>query len=104
MEALKNEGNDFFSCGWVFVSDIVFDAIKLHTLLSTKVVERIKGVFITTYGPTLFNIVDGELIQSSLDSASDSRIEIITRSSDIFEQFEADLLRCIEPPPVKSGT
>ncbi len=93
---MRNEGNGFFSCGWVFKPDLLFDVSRLTSLLTRIDVKRIKGGFLTRNEPVLYNMVDGELTQSCLDNALDSRIEIITQDAAIFKPFEIDLLNCTE--------
>ena len=94
--SIKNKGNGFFSCGWVFKAEILFDALKLQALFTDMPVERIKGVFLTLDGPIAYHVVDGELTHSTLNESQGSRLEMITKAPDVFEQFEVDLLNCVK--------
>ena len=93
--SVKNSGEGFVSAGWIFKAELLFNELKLHSLLSGIEADRIKGVFLTSEGPVLFNAVEGVLSKSYLDEAYDSRIELIAKSEDIFASLETELLRCI---------
>jgi len=90
----KNQGDGFFSQGWIFKPGIVFCKTKLHILLSGADVERIKAVFITDLGVFSYNRTDKILRETSVDETTDSRIEVITANEADLELFEVELLRC----------
>lgn len=92
---IANQGEGFFSRGWVFKSEIIFDSKKIRSALLGLSVERVKGVFITYEGVIGFNIADEVLTEMNLDDALDSRIELIADDSSWFDEFEQALLSCI---------
>ena len=77
---IDNQGEGFFSRGWVFSPEWVFDAAKLHGLLVGVDAERIKGVFVTAQGITAYNKADGVLTEFELDDCLDSRIESLVQT------------------------
>lgn len=93
--SVKNQGEGFFSQGWVFKAELVFDRSKLYDLLVAENIERLKAVFITNEGIMAFNKVDEVLTLISLDEASDSRIELITRNETLLAAFEGKALSCL---------
>jgi G3E family GTPase len=90
----KNQGDGFFSQGWIFKPDIVFCKAKLHILLSGADVERVKAVFITDLGVFAYNKTDKVLRETNVDETTDSRIEVITANEEDLALFELELLRC----------
>jgi G3E family GTPase len=93
--SIDNEGEGFYSRGWIFKPEWTFDAHKLNTLLMGLDIERIKGVFITDQGIAAYNIVDNVLTEFELDETPDSRIECISTNNTLFEMLEKDLLGCV---------
>jgi len=94
-----NSGEGFFSKGWVFNSKWLFNADKLHALIHGIEAERLKGVFITPDGMFGFNKADSVVTKMSLQDGSgnqlDSRVEVISNRSDIFDDIEEGLLNCL---------
>jgi G3E family GTPase len=74
---MDNRADDYFSSGWIFNADFVFDYAALFALLSGATEERLKGVFITDRGIYAFNKNGDILTEIELDDAQDTRIEII---------------------------
>lgn len=93
--SIDNEGEGFFSRGWIFNPDWIFDADKLNALLLGVDAERIKGVFITAKGFVTFNKADNVLTEFVVDASSDSRIECICRDRALLETLELALLDCV---------
>ena len=93
--SIDNEGEGFFSRGWIFKSDWTFDSKKLYDLLLGVNAERIKGVFITDAGVMAYNKADNVLTELALDDCMDSRIECISSDSQSLESLEENLLDCI---------
>ena len=92
---IDNEGEGFFSQGWIFDPSWTFDADKLYALLLGIEAERIKGVFRTNQGTTGYNMADGVMTQSSLSESQDSRVEVISVSQKSFVGLEQALLDCV---------
>jgi G3E family GTPase len=93
--SIDNEGEGFYSRGWIFKADWVFDARKLYTLLLGVNAERIKGIFITDQGIVAYNKADDVLTESQLDDCLDSRIECISSNKQSLENLEDALFDCI---------
>lgn len=87
-----NEGDGFFSAGWVFNPRWVFDYDTLFRWLSGLPGLRMKAVMITERGIFGFNAVDGVLSVLELDECADSRIEIIDDTPLSCTAMEAALL------------
>jgi G3E family GTPase len=88
-----NQGEGFHSIGWRFDSRKIFNRQALFLFLSGVVAERVKAVFITESGIFGYNLTPDALTEIELDDCFESRIDII--SSDICEQWEAQLLDCL---------
>ncbi|NRA42611.1 MAG: GTP-binding protein [Pseudomonadales bacterium] len=73
-----NQGEGFFSIGWRFAPELVFDYAKLLQFFAALEIERLKAVFITDQGIVAFNMVADHLSQQSVDECFESRLEIIT--------------------------
>lgn len=94
--SIENQGEGFFSQGWVFKPDIVFDREKLNNVMLGIKADRAKAVFITRQGIFGFNMVDDVLTEISLDDSFDSRIEIIAEDPAKFSGLEQQLLACTQ--------
>ena len=90
----KNQGEGFFSQGWIFEPEIIFCKAALYSLLAGANVERIKAVFVTDLGIFSYNKVDNVLTEMTVDETFDSRIEVITVNEKDLEVFKLELLRC----------
>jgi G3E family GTPase len=93
--SIENEGEGFYSRGWLFKPEWLFDARKLYSLLLGVNAERIKGVFITDHGISAYNKADNVLTEAELDDSMDSRIECISTDRRSLETLEAALLACV---------
>lgn len=93
--SVDNEGEGFYSRGWIFDPGWIFDSRKLYHLLLGLDVERVKGVFITDRGIAAYNKADEVLTETGLDDALDSRIECISADRTALETLEAALLDCV---------
>ncbi|GIU28673.1 GTP-binding protein [Shewanella schlegeliana] len=92
LQRKTNQGDGFYSCGWVFEPSYEFDFDQLLTLVTGLDVVRLKAVMITEEGIAGFNRVDSELSIVELDDAMDSRIELLSMSPIDIETVEAALL------------
>ena len=88
-----NEGEGFYSIGWRFSPDKVFDHQKLYLFLSGLQLERMKAVFITDKGFFSYNLTLDALTEIKLDNCQESRIEMI--SGKAIDVLETNLLACI---------
>lgn len=90
----SNEGQGFYSCGWLFRASVIFDFNALFLWLSGLAFVRVKAVMITSQGGFSFNAESGVLSVNQVDNSlaqdlPDSRIEIIDDkaiAADILEQ------------------
>lgn len=93
--SIDNEGEGFFSRGWIFKPEWTFDSQQLYALLLSIHAERIKAVFITERGITAYNKADKVLSESPLADCLDSRIEIISSDKAAIDGLEPALLASI---------
>jgi G3E family GTPase len=89
----KSLGGDFFSEGWRIAPKHEFDRKKLFSWLGSLMVERAKGVFITTDGIFFYNLADNILTETELDETTESRVEII--STNEINSIEEQLKNCL---------
>lgn len=75
---IDREGDGFFSSGWIFLPEKIFDYQKLIELLLHTPALRLKGVFITDRGILSFNRAGTDVASHFLDEAGDSRVERIS--------------------------
>ncbi|MEW5248399.1 CobW family GTP-binding protein [Microbulbifer sp. 2201CG32-9] len=75
----ENSGEDYYSCGWRFSPEFIFDYDALFSLFSAAEAERIKGVFITGQGVFGFNRAGEVLTVLELDDILESRVEVINQ-------------------------
>ncbi|RTZ18322.1 GTP-binding protein [Vibrio aquaticus] len=90
----ENRGQGYFSCGWIFGSEVVFDFDDLFSVLSDITAERVKGVMNTTNGCYAFNVSHGvvSVNETSLEGF-ESRIEVIDSQLLPWEQLEDVLIK-----------
>jgi G3E family GTPase len=93
--SIDNQGEGFYSRGWIFKAEWTFDARKVYMLLLGVNAERIKGIFITDQGIIAYNKAEDVLTESELDECMDSRIECISTSKQALGNLEDALLNCI---------
>jgi len=93
--AFENEGMGYFSIGWLFAQNQIFDHQTLSQWLMTLNVERVKGLLITNEGTRVMNLRDQVFSEMPTRTLSQSRIEII--HSDILNKqtLEQGLLACL---------
>ncbi len=90
----ENKGQGYFSCGWIFGSEVEFNFQDLFSMLSDLTAERVKGVLNTDDGCYAFNVSNGvvSVNQMSLDGF-ESRIEVIDSQLMPWDQLESVLLK-----------
>jgi len=96
----ENTGEGHHSCGWVFRSELLFDAMKLQAVFFSLAVDRIKGVFkIGEEKSLLLNAEQGMVTLKESGACEDSRIEIIHSDSETlpeWDSLESQLILAIE--------
>ncbi len=90
---VANKGEGFHTVGWRFAADKVFNRDALYAWLNGLQVERVKAVALTEQGAFSYNCTDDALLEMPLESAIESRLEII--ASNIDDNWQAQLLACI---------
>jgi G3E family GTPase len=84
---VSNDKDNFYSCGWAFRPDKVFDFGQVMNELTTLDVYRLKAVIITEKGIFTFNKFDEVLSCNELDESMDSRLEVITTEQTALNQI-----------------
>ncbi len=92
---VKNQGEGFYSQGWVFQSSFVFDDEKLYHFFLGVDVERLKGTFITNKGSMSYNKAENTLKQMPIDDLNVSRIECIHFDQSYLDGLEKKLMNCL---------
>lgn len=92
----ENTGQGFYSCGWLFDAESVFDYSELYAVITGLNADRLKAVVKTNNGVYAFNSVEGVLSANRLTDAGDSRIEIINNYILPWECIERSLLKSID--------
>jgi G3E family GTPase len=77
-----NQGEGYFSIGWRFAEDKIFNLKSLMQFFEQLSAIRIKGVIITSQGIISININNNEVSSTFLERCDESRIEIICSSID----------------------
>lgn len=106
----ENQGQGFYSCGWMFKPSIQFDFNQLFGWMTGLQVVRAKAVMNTDQGIYMFNAEDGVLsvkplmMSDDFDSEPyneqkllDSRIELIDGGAMNIDELEVELLQCRMP-------
>ena len=93
MLSAENSGEGFYSVGWRFAPDCVFDYHQLRLLLASVEAERLKGVFITDTGIFGYNLTADGLAEIALDECIESRVEII--ATELPSDLQANLQACV---------
>ncbi|KJY84005.1 GTPase [Vibrio galatheae] len=91
----ENQGQGYFSCGWIFGAEVTFEFNDLFSLLSDITAERVKGVMNTTNGCFAFNVSNGVVSVNEMSlEGFESRLEVIDSQPLPWDQLE-DLLKQI---------
>lgn len=98
----ENQGQGFYSCGWMFQPSIRFDFNQLFGWMTGLQMVRAKAVMNTDQGVYMFNAEDGVLSVKPLmmddePELLDSRIELINDATMMIDELEVELLQCRMP-------
>lgn len=98
----ENQGQGFYSCGWMFQPAIQFDFNQLFGWMTGLNLVRAKAVMNTDQGVYMFNAEDSVLSVKPLMMDGelellDSRIELIHNAAMIVDELEVELLQCRKP-------
>ena len=94
-KAFENQGMGYFSIGWLFAEDQVFDHSLLTQWLMLLDVERVKGLLITEKGTRVINLKDQVLSEMPTRALTQSRIEMIHNQALNRAELEKSLLACL---------
>lgn len=89
MARKENQGQGYYSCGWIFGAEVTFNFDDLFSVLSDLTAERVKGVLNTNNGSFAFNVSNGvvSVNQVSLEGF-ESRLEVIDSQLLPWQQLE----------------
>jgi len=90
----ENQGQGYFSCGWLFGAEYKFDFDTLFSMLSDLTAERVKAVVNTNQGCYAFNVANRvvSVNEISLDGF-ESRLEVIDSQLLPWDELEQILLQ-----------
>lgn len=91
---VENSAEYGVSCGWRFASDWRFDRDKLVALFEQLAVPRVKGVFAINEGWLIINKMRTTVSQESIESAEDSRVEMINLEEIDWELIDRQIRDC----------
>jgi len=91
----ENSGEGYYSCGWRFGPEFVFDYDALFSLFSGAEAERIKGIFITEQGVFGFNKSGAVLTVLELDDTLESRVEVIDQKNWNWSDMESSWINVL---------
>ena len=94
-QAFENQGMGYYSLGWLFAEDQVFDYQALSHWLMQLDVERVKGLLITDKGARVINLKDQVFTEMPTRKLLQSRIEIIHNEAIDKEILEQQILSCL---------
>lgn len=90
----ENRGQGYYSCGWLFGAEVVFDFDLLFSMLTDLTAERVKGVLNTSNGCYAFNVSNGVVSVNEMSlEGFESRIEVIDSQLLPWDQLESVLKR-----------
>ncbi|BDU40184.1 CobW family GTP-binding protein [Vibrio nigripulchritudo] len=90
----ENKGQGYYSCGWIFGAEHLFDFDMLMSMLSDLTAERVKGVINTSKGCFAVNNANGVMSYNELSlEGFETRIEVIDSQLMPWDQLEMVLLK-----------
>lgn len=88
-----NQGQGYYSCGWIFAAETVFDTVKVLEWVRLAPISRVKGVLRIPEGTLLVNRQGWDLhIETKPVPPLDSRIEIINETEAEWNNLQKQLL------------
>ncbi len=90
----ENQGQGYFSCGWIVGAEHKFDFDQLFSMLSDLKAERVKAVVNTTKGCFAFNVSNQVVSVNEISlEGYESRLEVIDPQLMPWQQLETILLK-----------
>lgn len=93
--SVSNQGEGYFSRGWVCAASTQFDFEVCRSLFETLNVERLKAVLKTDQGIYSFNQSDGTCRITALNFSDDSRIEFIVDNEKLADVISETLVKTL---------
>ncbi|CAM3972280.1 putative GTP-binding protein YjiA [Vibrio aerogenes CECT 7868] len=95
----ENQGEGYFSCGWLFGAEFVFSFDVLFSMLSELTAERVKAVINTDKGCYAFNVHQQMISVNEMSlEGFESRIEVIDSQLMPWDELEQILLKIAQIP------
>lgn len=94
-QSFTSEGMGYYSLGWLFAEDQIFNHDALSQWLMMLDVERVKGLVITDKGTRVMNLRDQVFSEMVTRSLKQSRLEIIHNQALEKTELESSLLACL---------
>lgn len=91
---LQNQGQGYYSLGWLLRGDQIFSARALRNWLGSVDIERAKGIVATDEGPLVLNMRDAVLSDMPTRPPEEGRIELIDAQPLAVELLEQAMLAC----------
>lgn len=89
-----NQGQGYFSCGWIFSAETCFDTVQLLEWVRLAPVVRVKGTLRIPEGTLVVNRQGMDFqIETRQGTPLDSRIEVINDQETAWNTLQSDLLR-----------
>jgi G3E family GTPase len=89
---LNNQGEGYFSKGWIFSGKYLFDYEKLFAFITALNISRAKGVIVTEQGSYSFNKAGSEFTSNQVTNSNDSRIELIDTDESALNNITSEQL------------
>ncbi len=89
---LNNHGEGYFSKGWIFSDNYIFDRQQLIALITSLNLVRVKGVVLTEQGSYCFNKAGNEFSCNKVTRSTDSRIELIDTNKSALNNVTSEQL------------
>lgn len=92
---LHNNGEGFYSKGWIFSNNYTFHLQALLTFIRSLKITRIKAVMITEQGCYTFNKANVEFTYNKIPQVEDSRIELIDINKSLLDTVTQEQLQLL---------
>jgi G3E family GTPase len=94
-QSFENHGMGYYSLGWLFAEDQVFNYDHLKQWLMMLDVERVKGLLITNTGTYVMNLREHVFTEMPTRALKQSRLEIIHNEALDKDDLEKRLMACL---------
>lgn len=97
LRRLTNEGQGYYSLGWILAGDGRYSLSALRHWLTGLPIERAKALINTEQGAMVINLREGVISEMPTRALDESRLEMLAEHAFDIEQMEAELLACQLP-------